>query len=253
MFLALIIAIVIAEFAVLKKALTRDGAIAAILIGTSILSAGWQAGCILLFFFVSCSIFSKTANKYSSSEKSHARDQVQVLANGFIPAVYAILYLNQKDPVWLIGFLSAMAAATADTWATEIGSLSKGKPFHITSFSRVEKGRSGAISFAGTCASVIAAAIISFLANYLFNLGLNELRIITIAGIAGSFIDTFLGATVQDLKRCPVCNEFTEDKMHCHTKANHFKGLKFMTNDMVNFLSILSASILAMILYKNIG
>ena len=99
----------------------------------------------------------------------------------------------------------AIAASTADTWASEIGSLSKGKTYSIVTFKAMEKGLSGAVSMLGVVASFLGASIISltFSALYFLSEGFSldvliEFSVvITIAGFFGSILDSYLGVFLQ--------------------------------------------------------
>ena len=53
----------------------------------------------------------------------------------------------------------ALAAVNADTWSTELGVLSSGRPRLITSLKPVEKGTSGGVSLVGTLAALAGAAL----------------------------------------------------------------------------------------------
>lgn len=55
-------------------------------------------------------------------------------------------------------FLASLAAATSDTWATEIGRRYGGKPFQLRQISKDEIGRSGAMTFIGTLASLAGSS-----------------------------------------------------------------------------------------------
>ena len=58
------------------------------------------------------------------------------------------------------GFIGAVATATADTLASEIGVLQE--PRLITNFKKVPAGTDGAISILGTSAAIVGAGIIGF-------------------------------------------------------------------------------------------
>lgn len=56
----------------------------------------------------------------------------------------------ENQSVTFVILLGALAAATADTWATEIGAFSPRNPRHILSFQEVTKGSSGGVTLLGT-------------------------------------------------------------------------------------------------------
>jgi uncharacterized protein (TIGR00297 family) len=92
------------------------------------------------------------------------------------------------------GFVAALAAANADTWATELGVLSRKEPRLLTTGQKVEKGTSGAVSGYGILAAVAGAAAIGLLALVVwpayardathsgFGLALLRLAVITLEG-----------------------------------------------------------------------
>ena len=67
-----------------------------------------------------------------------------------------------------------MAAANSDTWASEIGSMSKGKPISVKTFKRAERGTSGAVSLLGTFAAVVGSFLIALPSYFLFDLNVTE-------------------------------------------------------------------------------
>ena len=66
-------------------------------------------------------------------------------------------------------FLASVAAATADTWGTEIGRLSSKNPVDIITFQPLQMGESGGITLVGTLGS-FAGAIIIGITGYLFGI-----------------------------------------------------------------------------------
>ena len=141
------------------KSLSVSGAIATFFIGVLVaIGFQWSGLFLLGVFFVTssfCSMYKKQQKKKLGDmlEKGSARDWIQVAANGSVASLAAILYFVSESSIWLIAFIISVAAANADTWASELGVLSKNKPFYILTWQRVEKGTSGAVSVLGTVVS----------------------------------------------------------------------------------------------------
>ena len=247
--IGLVVAIVIAFAAYRAHSLDRSGALVATLVGTVIFAAGgWQWAVLLLAFFVSSSLLTRaygdrkrvTNRDYA---KTGVRDAGQVLANGGLPSLFAMLHFFFPDHAWpWIGFAASLAAANADTWATELGVLNPRPPRLITNFRMVEPGSSGGISLAGTLAGVAGAAFIGLLAGVFAPSAYRSLNseywlVITVAGLLGSLFDSLLGATVQAIYWCPTDEKETErHPLHnCGTQTTLLRGWPWLGNDWVNF------------------
>jgi len=247
-----LIAAIISFLAWQVKSLNRSGAIAATLIGTVIFGlGGWQWAAILLGFFISSSILSKILREKKSSliekfSKGSRRDAAQVFANGGVGALLVIIHYLFPDLSWVWpAYLGSFAAVNADTWATELGVLSKKIPKLITTGETVERGTSGAITLGGTLAALSGAFFIAVLGQspeILKYLSIPVLPTIiailsiSFAGLIGSMVDSLLGATIQAIYHCPTCNKETEQNPlhHCGTNTQLIRGLKWLNNDLVN-------------------
>ncbi|MDN3018529.1 DUF92 domain-containing protein [Paenibacillus sp. BSR1-1] len=240
----------------LLNSLTKSGAIAAFLTGLAVYIGFGVKGLFLLgAFFATSSLWSKykSAAKASIEEKlakGTTRDWRQVAANGGAAALFSIIYYFHNDSLWLMGFSVSLASANSDTWASEIGSLSRNNPIYIRTFKRIEKGTSGAISLLGSAAAISGALLIAILTMLLFHLPVYEGLIIFLFGYLGNVIDTLVGAYYQQEYRCVNCGIHTEKKVHCGKPATRIKGVPFVDNDMVNFLSGSIAAILAIWLIR---
>jgi uncharacterized protein (TIGR00297 family) len=240
-------------------ALSRSGAWAAALTGGLIFGLGglpWAA--LLLVFFISSSALSRafTRRKKEVSEKfskGSRRDWAQVLANGGLGGLLVIAHGVFPEQTWpWIAYCGAMAAVNADTWATELGVLSRGMPRLITTGRLVERGASGGISLLGTAASLAGAMLIGFTAT-VFPFGSAPLTLpgpasllvaASLGGLLGSLFDSFLGATVQAIYRCPNCGKETErHPFHtCGSQTRLLRGWRWLDNDMVNFACSLAGA-----------
>lgn len=212
---------------------------AAVVVGTLSIAAGWSWGIILFAFFASGSALSKLGERRKADligsivEKGGERDAVQVLANGGIFAAAAVAHLLSPSPVWLAIGSGAVAASAADTWATELGTLAGGTPISIVSGKRVAPGTSGGITFVGSVAAIAGAifiAVVAALANWPV-----PFTAITVGGVAGALTDSLLGATIQMRRWCDLCAESTERLVHrCGTTTRPAGGLAGFDNDSVN-------------------
>jgi uncharacterized protein (TIGR00297 family) len=177
----------------------------------------------------------KLEEKFS---KGHERDAGQVFGNGGIATLFAALHLFYPNEIWVwAAFAASLAAVNADTWATELGVLNPNPPRMITNLTKVvEKGTSGGISLVGTLASLAGSALIAFLASLLTG-NWSLFLIVSIAGLAGSLFDSFLGGTVQAMYYCPTDKKETEKHpLHtCGTETVHLRGWTWLDNDIVNF------------------
>ncbi len=255
--LAFLLSGLIAALAYWRGSLAASGAAGALLVGTIIYGfGGWIWGVLLALFFISSSLLShyKEREKQAVAEKfdkGHRRDWGQVLANGGAGATIALLHGFFPSPLWLPLFLGAMATVTADTWATELGTLSQHPPRLITTGRVVPVGTSGGISLFGTAVSFAGGLLIG-LATGLMSQSDIALLTITggIGGLAGSLGDSFLGATVQQIYTCTVCQKETEKNFHCGQPTHPLRGWGWMNNDMVNFLSSIFGGGTAVLVYS---
>ncbi|MGM0874262.1 MAG: DUF92 domain-containing protein [Bacillota bacterium] len=228
------------------KSLTISGATGAVVVGIFIYCGFSFQGLFLLgCFFGSSSLLSKFQSAKKSTlqdmlEKGDRRDIIQVMANGGVPAVLGLVYFTGQslDQAVLLGFCISIAAANADTWASEIGTLSKQKPRLLLTLKKVERGTSGAVSLLGTIAALAGAAFISIFAGLLFSLTISSMMFIVTFGFIGNILDTLLGQTIQVKYKCMVCHKITEKQTHCRTRGLKMAKYSFLNNDAVNFLSI---------------
>jgi uncharacterized protein (TIGR00297 family) len=227
------------------RALSISGALAAALTGGLTFGLGglnWAV--LLLLFFITSSGLSRLFGRRKTSlaekfSKGSRRDWGQVFANGGLGALLAIGHALWPSQIWVwVAYTGAMAAVNADTWATELGVLSREPPRLITSGRVVERGDSGGISLTGTLAALGGATLIALAAAWLTPEDRFGLQLIaaSLGGLAGSLFDSLLGASVQTIYRCPVCQKETErHPLHtCGSPTEHLRGWRWMDNDMVN-------------------
>lgn len=223
--------------------LTMSGAVLTFIVGSGVsIGFGWKGLAMLLLFFGSSSLLSKVGRSRKQVvdtivEKDGARDGWQVLANGGVAFFAALVYVMTMEVSYLMLFLFVIAASNADTWASEIGPLSRREPWSLKTFRRVPTGTSGAMSVIGTIGTIAGAAFIACAASLIFSLSLSTAVLITLIGVLGSLFDTIFGAAWQRVYRCSICGELTEKRMHHQTPTTYVSGIRTLGNDAVNFLT----------------
>jgi uncharacterized protein (TIGR00297 family) len=233
------------------RVLSLGGAVAALLVGTGAAIAGWTWAIVLIVFFVTSSALShfkhatREARIGGIVEKGNERDAFQVLANGGVFTGAALLATATGETAWAAAALGALAAATADTWATEVGTVIGGLPRSIISFKPLATGTSGGVTVVGTLASIVGAAFIAAV-SYLVGAG-GAAAAIFVGGVLGSLADSIIGGTVQERRWCDGCSEATERRTHYCGRATHVVGgVPGARNDLVNVVcTLVGASVAA--------
>jgi uncharacterized protein (TIGR00297 family) len=221
--------------------LAPSGAVATFLLAVVVFGlGGWKWTVPILAFFILSSVLSKIGKAHAGDvsdlhEKGSTRDYAQVFANGGVPGllVLAAAVAPTLDAYPL--YLGSVAAVTADTWGTEIGLMGKGRTVLITTFRPVRPGINGGVSALGLLGGTIGASLIG--ASSLGWIGsTTTLWTVVLAGLVGSLVDSYAGATLQAQYRCLVCSKMTERSRHCGTPAPQVCGIRWISNDTVNWM-----------------
>ena len=238
--IGLCLAGLIAGLAYRWRLLTVGGAWTAVWVGASVFGAGgvWASLPLVGFFFTS-SLLPRLLRRPHKTERCTAG---QVLANGLAPALCAWgATLTHSEAFWL-GYIAAIATATADTWATEFG-VRFGSPVRLlTTGRRIPAGESGGVSWQGTLGGVAGACLIAVSGAPL----LGEERLLALAaglGVAGMALDSLLGATVQARYQCVLCGATGEHPVCCGAPAQRVRGIHVVDNNAVNAISTALAAI----------
>jgi uncharacterized protein (TIGR00297 family) len=233
------------------RTLARSGALAGFVAGAITIAAGWSWGFLLLALFVSASILSKIGEKRKTAllgpvvERVGERDAWQVAANGSVFVAAAAAHILLGGDEWFAIAIGALAASTADTWSTEIGTSRGRVPRLIISGGKVPPGTSGGLTIAGTLGAFVGAIFAAMGARIA---GWPVPIAAAIAGgFAGALADSLLGATIQSKRWCEKCGSSTEREIHiCGTPTIHSGGLKWLNNDGVNFISTIIGGLVAL-------
>ena len=231
------------------RALTFWGLQAATLLGVLLFAfGGWPPFAALVLFFLLGSAVSrlwkdKKAAAHALHERRGPRAAAQVAANVLPALIFAALYAITRDAVCLLAVFTCFAAAAADTFSSEIGMASKKDPVSILTLRPVSRGISGGVTRPGFAGAALGALIMSFLALPLF--GITGMAAVLFFGMAGSVIDSVLGAALQAKYRLPD-GGLTERKTLDGVPLNLARGIPWVNNDIVNFASILLAGVLSL-------
>lgn len=201
--MGIVLATVFSFGAFVFNGLSLDGMFSAIVVGMFAFGlGGWELAVILVLFFISSVGISYRPSWNTNKISEHPRrDGLQVWANGLWMVVFLICATIFDAPIFLIGAIAAIATATSDTWATELGSRDRDNTYLITTLKHANPGTDGAISIRGTGAALLAAAMISAVSVYVFSLHLSVFIIIFVTSFLGCIIDSYLGAIFQRNKR----------------------------------------------------
>jgi len=236
-------AVIFCFIAFILNWLTLDGTISAMIFGTIAYGLGGVIGAlVVLGFFVSSSIISKDVIIGDETEhperRQFRRNGNQVWANGFWFVFFTFLWFITQSEIFLLAATGSMAGATADTWATEIGSGYKpGTTRLLHNFREVHPGTDGGVSFKGLIAAISGSVFISGI-YWIFSDGENlpVLIALAIAGFLGSLADSWAGAKIQGT--------------HINTPKFLQEETIKIDNDFVNWIGTGSASIITILLIQ---
>ena len=183
-----------------RKSLDLFGSAVMVIMGVVIIfSAGTNWLLLIILFLVMSLLATKYSKKYKMSlgQFEGRRTSKNVISNGVV-ACFMAAFGGYYLP-FVGGFIGAIATATSDTLASEIGVLDQ-NPRLITTFQKVDPGTNGAVSVLGTAVGIAGAAIIG-IAAYLLGILANPLSAILvsiISGTVGCFMDSILGALFEN-------------------------------------------------------
>jgi len=242
----------------------KSGLVAGFVVGSSVFifpRDGWKWFAVILVFHLVAGQFTKYKYEVKrrrgfAQEKGGARAWQNVFANGGVAALLAAGEGLIASDVFLAGFIGAVGTATADTLATEIGLLYPRNPRSIADLRKeVPPGTSGGVSPLGEFATLLGSFIIGLAAWLLGIFASPEwnfvkvMAIALISGFLGCTVDSMIGATVQGMFRCSICNRITESKTHCGGPSVYISGCRAIDNNLVNFISTGIGASVAVLVY----
>ncbi len=192
----------IALLSIPLRLVALSGSIAGFVAGTIILYfGGWGAYAVLWTFFLFGTVASKLGyarkEKLGTAQSNRARRGARhVWANVSVGAFFAVAMHGRifasSVPVLPLALAGSFAAALADTFGTELGTLWGRRPFLLSAIRRVPPGTRGAVSGAGILGGALGAILVGAAGAAS---GLYAWRwgwIVVVAGIAGSLAESLL-------------------------------------------------------------
>lgn len=217
--LILLICMILATVTYSRSMLDITGSLTAFIIGVLIGVMGGIFWIFILLIFLGSS-FLATRYKFKYKKKiglqegkKGERSIKNVLANGLVPVFLAILYDSSNylsfgefkllgNEIVIFLFVTSIAAAAADTLASEMGILSK-DVYLITTGKKVVPGTNGGISLRGEIWAFIGSIYTFFIASLVFGyfqniyLSFYWIPLGIFMGFVSCQIDSILGATLE--------------------------------------------------------
>lgn len=233
MYIAVLLPSLLALFALYKNKITTSGTLAAWLMGIIITYIGGLYAFIALALTFFLTILS---DKLKKKERDEKRTIYQMFSNVLTATCALVIYYFKQSEIFLVMYFAVMGGSLADTLASSIGSLAKGKNINPLTFREMKKGESGAVSSLGMSASFLGGIVIGgvyylsggYIVNYL---------IIILMSALDSYADSVMGAYLQGKYKCSKCKKQVESKVHCGKETKLVRGFSFVNGDAVNLLS----------------
>lgn len=260
---------VLMVLAVRQRTLTVSAAVTAglITVGVAFL-AGWEwaLGIDAHLLGIAAWVPFRRYAKSEALDRPHA-DTLLRPADVFAPLAWPTItslanaYLGRSSPAVVI-YAGALAAASADLWATEIGTLGTHPPRDLIQGLSVPPGTAGAVSLLGLVAATSGAwgmGLVAMASQTLPALITNQPMdsqwgllplVCTFAGLVGVMADSVLGGIAQAMYYCPRCERATDQPWHhCGTPAQKVRGWRGLTNPRVDLLSSMIGGAVALVLW----
>lgn len=201
-FVVICLIALIVLYAYRKKKIDISAVIMTAIVGFScFFSGGVRWIVVLLLFFVFGNLVShyKKAYKGILGCEQAIRTWKNVFGNGGATMIFAIWNWVIPNPVWFLAMCGAMACATADTFATELGQVFSKNPRMVHTLKKVRPGETGAVSKEGFMASIFGAFIIS-IPLLVWGYSVEIFLFVVMCGFSGCVIDSLMGAILEKRK-----------------------------------------------------
>ena len=187
--------------------LTKSGCISAAVMGIIVGICGSLSWLLLLIVFTLLGFAATIVGLSKKKEKglqegTHGERTYKNVLGVAIPCcVFAFINILTNDShyyLMMIGYISTIAVAAADTTASELGTKDA-KVYLITTLKRVEPGTDGGISKFGTLVSLLASVFVTLIGWLVINQSISDIKILIpmAAGFIGCMLDSVVGATLE--------------------------------------------------------
>lgn len=186
------------------KAISWSGGLAGALIATGMyLGGGWLGMALLGLFFVTGSMATRWERSVKEAmgvaqEAGGRRSWVNAISNGAVAGGLGLAAwaTGWVEPLAFPMMAAAVSSATSDTLSSELGTLYGRRYWNILTWQQGARGADGMVSLEGTLFGVLGAVLIAVPVGWQAQSWLAG-GVVAIAGIAGNWSDSLLGATLQ--------------------------------------------------------
>lgn len=199
---------ILAVAAYAARGVSVSGAVWGFVLGTMLYGFGdWEGFLMLLVFFVLGTGTTKLgyARKAAlgiAQEKGGRRGARNAFANTGAGVVCAFLAVaTPYRDAFAIAMVAAFATAACDTVSSEVGQAYGKRHYLVTNLRRVRAGTDGAVSVEGTLGGILGAAALALVAWAVGLVGPSGAAIVVAAAFFGATLESYLGATVEGVKR----------------------------------------------------
>ena len=239
--MSLAIAILIFAIVFFARAITYAGSVLSMVIvfSFSYFGGSWGLTFLLLTYFTIFFVAVLKKNNGKRKGNSRPRSFLQILINGGLGTLFVILFGIYKNPKFMIISVIAIGGCFVDSLSSDIGVLSSKTPVDIIKFKPIDNGLSGGVSVLGTTSAFIASLLIAIYAKFFFATTISTAIVICALVFFQTVLDSVFGSAFQAKYKCTVCSKISESNYCCDTKTEHFSGIMFVDNNMVNILTSL--------------
>lgn len=197
------------------RALDAVGATTAFVLGLIVGVAGGLGWLLLMTAFTAAGVLvtrlgrRRKAAAGIAQERGGERGIRNVMANGLAPTLAALCVLFVDERAAALAFATAVATVTADTMASEVGSLSGKARSILPPFDHMRPGDNGGVSWLGQVAAAGGATVIAVASIFALPIAPILAIVPAIGGFVGCQVDSLLGATLEQdaLNDRPLTNE----------------------------------------------